>query len=143
MIATSLRKGIISLPIVDRNLIKAPIIQVSESALMQIVLIKDNDHTLRGSYFRIAISGKGCDGFSYKTYFDTSKSDDFIISLKNNIDILLDPFTAFYLQHATLNYYFDPEENIEGFQVINLEQDKYKKKFWNINSDLTPPLVQK
>ena len=126
--------------VINRRLISTPKIQVSKEALMQIAVIKENDLTLAGPDFRIAISGKGCDGFNYKTFFDKKNDDDFAVITSNGIRIILDPFSAFYLQDATLEYYQDFDQNIEGFQVTNLNQSKFGKKFWNSNKELIPPL---
>ena len=124
---------------IDRNLIPTPNIQVSKEALMQIAVIKENDLTLQGPDFRIAISGKGCNGFNYKTFFDKKNKDDFSVTSSNGVRIILDPFSAFYLQEATLEYYQDFEKNIEGFQVTNLNQSKFEKKFWKLNKEMIPP----
>ena len=125
---------------IDRNQIPSPKIQVSKEALMQIAVIKENDLTLSGPDFRIAISGKGCNGFNYKTFFDKKNQDDFSVIASDSVRIILDPFSAFYLQEATLEYYQDYEQNIEGFHVTNLNQGKFEKKFWKSNEELIPPL---
>ena len=130
------------MPKVDRHLVQTPKIKVGQEALMQLDLILKNDPTLAGPYFRIIISGKGCDGFTYQTYFDGTKKDDFIIELTTKVKIVMDPFCAYYLQNGTLEYAFDDVENIEGFIVTNLDQDKFQLKFWRKNEELTPPLIQ-
>lgn len=132
--------------LVDRNLITPPTIKFTERAIQEIELILENDFTLKGLYFRILISGKGCDGFTYSTGFTEYNNDDFMIKIPNEkgIDfcILVDPFAAFYLQESTIDYKQDFENDIEGFVVINHLQKSYSGKFWRENPSIVPPLVK-
>lgn len=130
---------------VNKNLIDPPKIQFTDEALSQLNLIIENDYTLKGKYFRILISGKGCDGFTYSVGFTDLRDDDFLINIKNNeqvdIAILIDPFAAFYLQDSTVDFINKPEEDLEGFIVVNHMQQKYAGKFFKDQKEKIPPTL--
>ena len=116
---------------VNKNLVSTPIIKFTSVAFDQLNMILENDYTLAGKYFRILISGKGCDGFTYSVGFTDLKEDDFQIPVnkhESDIIVLIDPFAAFYLQETTIDFINKPEEDIEGFLVINHMQEKYAWK---------------
>src|SRR6476660_9505537 len=97
---------------------------ITDSAVRQIQLMQENDYTLEGLSFRIKIGGKGCGGFTYDTGFSERHADDLLITKKYplinaELTILMDPFTAFYTQKATLDYLLDTTSNEEGFVVEN------------------------
>lgn len=52
-------------------------------------------------YFRMAIQGGGCSGFSYKFDVDTAQTDDDFVY---NTNVLVDYLSAQYLEGATLDY---------------------------------------
>jgi len=132
---------------VDKSKIKAPVIEFTPMAISQLALLLKNDHTLEGTWLRLVVSGKGCDGFDYSVGFTEYQEDDFQISvqLKNGKDtfVLIDPFTAFYLQHSQVDYIQDFVKNEEGFVVKNLQQDEFKGKFWRTEDENTPPLLKR
>jgi iron-sulfur cluster insertion protein len=120
---------------------------ITDSAIRQIHLMQTNDYTLEGFTFRIKIGGKGCGGFTYDTGFSESHQDDlqirqFFATLDYELVILMDPFTAFYTQEATLDYLLDPASNEEGFVVTNARDGQHKGKFYKDESKL-PPWAQK
>lgn len=107
-------------------------IQFTETALEQYKLIVENDFTLAGKYFRILISGKGCDGFMYSVGFTNMASEDLTYPIANSPaqEIIMDNFTAFYLKNITIDYIQNFAENQEGFHVINHDQTEFHGKFW-------------
>ncbi len=58
----------------------------------------------QGDYLRIAITGGGCNGLSYKMRFtgDTKKGD--ILVRTGGASVLVDPKTALYLKGTVLDY---------------------------------------
>jgi iron-sulfur cluster assembly accessory protein len=127
---------------IDREQVLLPVINFTESANSQLKLIMENDFTLSGKYFRLLISGKGCEGFTYSSGFSDIEKDDFIVEVKmsdEDIQILIDPFAAFYLQNATVDYVQDFENDQEGFVITNHSQKKYAGKFWRKNEEKVPP----
>lgn len=129
------------------NELKTPNLEISESALQQIILIQRHDYTLKGLSFRIKIGGKGCDGFTYEIGFAPKQSDDLVIchtamalddKKEERIEIVMDPFTAFYTQVAKLDYRLDPNMQDEGFILTNLNESLYKGKFYK-DVTMVPP----
>ena len=115
----------------------------TERALSQLKLIIDNDFTLAGKYFRIVVSGKGCEGFTYAAGFTDLFDDDFLVRIANSneeIFVIVDPFAGFYLQEASVDFVQDFEQEAEGFVIVNHSQSEFKGKFWRAAPEKTPPL---
>jgi Fe-S cluster assembly iron-binding protein IscA len=120
---------------------------ITDSAVRQIQLMQVNDYTLEGLQFRIKIGGKGCDGFTYDTGFSEKHEDDLVVEkeyplINFKLQILVDPFTAFYTQEFTLDYLLDAQNNEEGFIVTNAADGQHKGKFFKDTTRL-PPWAQK
>lgn len=116
---------------------------ITDSAVRQIQLMLENDFTLEGLSFRIKIGGKGCGGFTYDTGFSERHEDDLVIRksyplIGAELEILMDPFTAFYTQDATLDYLLDVTSNEEGFVVTNAHEGEHKGKFYKDETKLPP-----
>jgi Fe-S cluster assembly iron-binding protein IscA len=116
---------------------------ITDSAVRQIQLMQENDYTLEGLSFRIKIGGKGCGGFTYDTGFSEKHADDLVIIKKypmigTEITILIDPFTAFYTQKATLDYLLDTTSHEEGFILNNAADGEHQGKFYKDESKLPP-----
>lgn len=116
---------------------------VSDSAVRQIQLMQENDYTLDGLSFRIKIGGKGCGGFTYDTGFSEFHPEDLVIEksyplIGYQLKVLMDPFTAYYTQEATLDYLLDTASNEEGFVVTNPNEGEHKGKFFKDTSKLPP-----
>ncbi|MCM2349115.1 MAG: hypothetical protein NDI69_03780 [Bacteriovoracaceae bacterium] len=116
---------------------------VTDSAVRQIQLMQDNDYTLEGLSFRIKIGGKGCEGFTYDTGFSELHPDDLVIIqsyplINFELKILIDPFTAYYTQEATLDYLLDITNNEEGFILNNAADGQHRGKFFKDETKLPP-----
>lgn len=129
---------------IDRKEVIEPTILFTERAFLQLKLIIENDFTLAGKYFRIGISGKGCDGFTYSVMFTDLNADDFLVKIYNHqeddLQVVLDPFAAFYLTEATVDFIQDFDQDAEGFVVTNHYQKNFQGKFFNKNGAKLPPL---
>ena len=128
---------------INRDKIILPEISFTDHALKQLGIIIENDFTLAGKYVRVLISGKGCDGFTYSIGFTDTDKDDFTIEITKNLQIIVDPFTAFYLGRTEIDYVEDYLNNNEGFVVKNMDQENFQGKFWRENKELIPPQVTK
>ena len=127
----------------DKSAIATPQVHCSKVAKDQIRPMVENDFTLEGKSLRIMISGKGCHGFDYQVGFDCKREDDLIVFVEGlAVDVLMDPFSAYYLQNVTIDYVQNFEEDSEGFIVINHNQKTYRGKFWRENSTLIPPVLK-
>ena len=116
-------------------------LRISDTAANQILLISENDYTLKGHLFRIKIGGKGCEGFTYEAGFSEKTEDDLVINPgppHHEIKILMDPFTAFYTQELTLDYVFDPQTFEDGFVIKNAAEGSHRGKFFKDESKLPP-----
>ena len=128
---------------VNKDLVLPPIVMFTERALSQLKLIIENDFTLAGKYFRVVVSGKGCEGFTYAAGFTDLNDDDFQVRIANTdeeIYVLVDPFAAFYLQIASVDFVQDFEQDAEGFVIVNHAQSEFKGKFWRAAPEKTPPV---
>jgi iron-sulfur cluster insertion protein len=130
---------------VNKDMVTAPVIMFTERALNQLKLIIENDFTLAGKYFRIVVSGKGCEGFTYAAGFTDLNEEDFHIRIANTeeeIFVVIDPFAAFYLQEASVDFIQDFEQDAEGFVIVNHSQSEFKGKFWRQAPEKTPPVIE-
>lgn len=128
---------------IDARYITMPRLMFSERALQEWQLIQDNDYTLENQLLRIEIDGKGCDGFTYAVGFTLPRVDDLRVPVEeSDKTVLIDPFSAFYLQVATVDFVQDFTQDAEGFVVINHSQKHFSGKFWRANPDLTPPVIE-
>jgi len=98
---------------------------------------------LEGLHFRIKIGGKGCGGFTYDTGFSELHPDDLVIIqeyqlINFTLKVLIDPFTAYYTQEATLDYLLDPSNNEEGFVLNNAADGQHRGKFFTDETKLPP-----
>ena len=129
---------------IDRDQINIPSVSFTSTALEQVKLILLNDFTLNGKFFRLVVSGKGCDGFTYGVGFTGMNTEDILvpISKEPDLEVIMDPFTAFYLQDTIVDYQTDFENNNEGFVVINRRQKDFHGKFWKKDEEKLPPTHQ-
>lgn len=132
---------------VDKKNIASPNILFTERAFLQLKTIIENDFTLAGKYFRILISGKGCDGFTYAAGFTDLHADDFEVKVVNfegdeELHIIIDPFAAFYLQNASVDFVQDFLTDSEGFVIVNHAQVDFHNKFFNTNPEKIPPMIE-
>ena len=74
-------------------------------------------HDVKDSFIRVAIQGGGCSGLQYKLDFDTEHLDDDYVWEKDGLKIVVDCFSAVYLQETVLDY--TSGLIAAGFQFIN------------------------
>lgn len=58
----------------------------------------------QGDYLRVAITGGGCNGLSYKLRFAPEPKRGDILVLTSGVRVLVDPKTALYLKGTVLDY---------------------------------------
>jgi iron-sulfur cluster assembly protein len=66
---------------------------------------------------RVAIQGGGCSGFQYGLGFDTAPADGDEILEQEGVRVVVDPFSAPYLQGATIDFLSGLQES--GFKIDN------------------------
>ena len=116
-------------------------IDLTAAAFMQIQLLQDVDPTYFEHCFRLKIGGKGCDGFQYDMGFSKPHQDDIHLSYQlelkhelKTVEILIDPFTAYYCDQGTLDYLINPNTNEDGFIFINEREASFHGKFFKDES---------
>lgn len=129
---------------IDRSTIEIPVVLMTQRAQSQIRLIKETDFTLEETVLRVEISGKDCHGFTYAFGFTPTREDDFVVPVGNckegDLQIHLDPFAAYYLREASIDFIQDFEKDSEGFVIINLNQERFAGKFWKAAPEWVPKL---
>jgi len=78
------------------------LVRLTESAGRKVEALIARDR--QGSWLRIAISGGGCNGLSYRLRFvpETKRGD--ILVRTAGVSVLVDPKTALYLRGTVLDY---------------------------------------
>ena len=66
---------------------------------------------------RVAIQGGGCSGFQYGLGFDRGSVEGDLESEQHGIRLVVDPFSAPYLQGATVDFVHSIQES--GFKIEN------------------------
>ncbi|MFG1499116.1 iron-sulfur cluster biosynthesis family protein [Halobacteriovorax sp. XZX-3] len=128
---------------IDRSQVVLPQLTFTQVAQDQLNLMLENDFTLQGKYLRILISGKGCEGFKYSIGFHNLNDDDFLIPVPcMDIEVIIDPFTAFYLGETLIDYQFNYINDEEGFVVTNKQQEEFQGKFWRKDKTKIPPKAE-
>ncbi len=55
-------------------------------------------------YLRVAVRPGGCSGLSYEMFCDTEKAADDVVEAYGDVQVVVDPASAQYLQGASLDY---------------------------------------
>lgn len=91
------------------------IVSITPKALEQIKKIFAEQGQGRG--LRLGVVGGGCSGLSYKIDFDDQREHDNIISLGDEVNVLIDPKSTIYLKGVVLD--FKDGLNGKGFVFQN------------------------
>ncbi len=80
-------------------------LDISKTALKR---IKDVSSKNKGKrFFRISVSGGGCQGFSYEFKFDSKKNDDDKLLNFSEIEVLIDTTSLNYVSGSKLDFVED------------------------------------
>jgi iron-sulfur cluster assembly accessory protein len=92
-----------------------PPLSLTESAAAKIKQLLEGETDV--GVLRIAIEGGGCSGFQYGLGFDTAAAEGDLEFEQHGVTVVVDPFSAPYLQGAEVDYV----DSIEaaGFAVNN------------------------
>jgi iron-sulfur cluster insertion protein len=91
-------------------------VQMTEKAIEKIRSFAQADAANAGKSLRIFVQGGGCSGFQYGFAFDEKKDGDTVIEA-GTVKILVDSYSALYLEGATVDYVEDLRG--AGFVVQN------------------------
>ena len=77
----------------------------------------------KDSFIRVAIQGGGCSGLQYKLDFDTKHLDEDYIFEQDGLKLVVDCFSAVYLQGTILDY----QSSLigAGFKFVNPNAKKH------------------
>lgn len=92
------------------------IISITDKALEQIKVISQAENPDGNKGLRLAVTGGGCSGLSYKIEFSDKKERDNILDF-NGIQVLVDPKSVIYLKGIVLD--FKDGLNGKGFSFDN------------------------
>lgn len=92
------------------------IISITDKALEQIQVISRAENADGSRGLRLAVTGGGCSGLSYKIEFSDKKEKDNVLDF-NGIKVLIDPKSVIYLKGIVLD--FKDGLNGKGFSFDN------------------------
>jgi iron-sulfur cluster assembly protein len=92
------------------------IISITDKALDQIKVINQAENPDGTKGLRLAVTGGGCSGLSYKIEFSDKKEKDNVLDF-NGIKVLVDPKSVIYLKGIVLD--FKDGLNGKGFVFDN------------------------
>ncbi len=79
------------------------LIVITEKALQQIETIAKSDNPDGNKGLRLAVTGGGCSGLSYKMEYSESKERDNVLQF-GQVKVLIDPKSAIYLKGIVLDF---------------------------------------
>ena len=81
------------------------LVTVTEAALAQVKKLLAEEQATKPEVtgLRLAVTGGGCSGFSYKLEFDASRENDYLVPV-DGINVYVDPKSAIYLKGIQLDY---------------------------------------
>ncbi len=92
------------------------LIMITDKAIQQIKTIAATDNPDGTKGLRLAVTGGGCSGLSYKIEFGQSKEKDNVLMF-GDIKVLIDPKSVIYLKGIVLD--FKDGLNGKGFSFDN------------------------
>ena len=92
-----------------------PLMTVTEAAAVKIKQLIAEEEDV--SVLRVAIQGGGCSGFQYGLGFDRGAADGDLEFEMHGVQVVVDPFSAPYLQGATVDFIDGLQES--GFKIEN------------------------
>ena len=78
------------------------LVRLTESAGVKVASLISRER--QGEYLRVAITGGGCNGLSYKLRFAPEPKKGDILVPSAGVRVLVDPKTALYLKGTVLDY---------------------------------------
>ncbi len=92
------------------------LVTITEKAIQQIQTISQAENPDGTKGLRLAVSGGGCSGLSYKIEFSDPKEKDNVLQF-GNVKVLIDPKSVIYLKGIVLD--FKDGLNGKGFVFDN------------------------
>ena len=99
----------------EANTTTGPVLVLTASAAEEVKSILRQPEN-RGKTLRVYVEQGGCSGMQYSMVFDEKRPDDFAEEL-HGVSVLVDPFSARYLQGAVVD--FSDALTGGGFKISN------------------------
>jgi len=96
---------------------ETPLLTLTESAAAKIKELIAGEPDGETAVLRVAVQGGSCAGPNYALGLDDTALEDDIASEQLGVRIVVDPFSAPYLQGATVDFVAEGDE--EGFTIEN------------------------
>jgi iron-sulfur cluster assembly protein len=96
---------------------RADVVSLTESAAEKIKALMAQEPAGEAEVLRVAIRGGGCSGFEYALGFDRGPSEGDLEAEGFGVRVVVDPFSAPYLQGAKVDYLETIQE--AGFKIDN------------------------
>ena len=93
------------------------LVALTATAAEKIRELMAEDPEGESSVLRVAIQGGGCSGFQYGLGFDTGPAEGDETLVLNGVTVVVDPYSAPYLQGATIDFLTGLTES--GFKIDN------------------------
>ena len=93
------------------------ILTLTATAASKILQLMAEEPDGESTVLRVAIQGGGCSGFQYGLGFDRGAVEGDIESDQHGVHVVVDPFSAPYLQGATVDFIDGIQES--GFKIEN------------------------
>jgi iron-sulfur cluster assembly accessory protein len=93
------------------------VVTLTERAAGKIRGLMEGEPAGEADVLRIAIQGGGCSGFEYALGFDRGASSDDHVLEFHGVTVVVDPFSAPYLQGSTIDFLEGLQES--GFKIDN------------------------
>lgn len=94
-----------------------PIVSLTETAAAKIRELQAEEPEGEASVLRVAVQGGGCSGFEYALGFDRGSQEGDHVVEAHGVSVVVDPFSAPYLQGATIDFLDGLQES--GFKIDN------------------------
>ena len=95
----------------------ATILTLTPSAASKIAQLMAEEPESDAAVLRVAIQGGGCSGFQYGLGFDRAAVEGDLEFDQHGVKVVVDPFSAPYLQGATVDFIDGLQES--GFKIDN------------------------
>jgi iron-sulfur cluster assembly accessory protein len=95
----------------------AEVVFLTASAAEKIKALMVQEPAGEAEVLRVAVRGGGCSGFEYALGFDRGAAEGDLESEAHGVRVVVDPFSAPYLQGATVDYLETIQE--AGFKIDN------------------------
>jgi iron-sulfur cluster assembly accessory protein len=99
----------------DVNTTTEPVITLTETAAGEVKSLLEKPENA-GKTLRVYVERGGCSGMQYSMVFDEKRPDDFAAEM-HGVGVLVDPFSAKYIQGAVVD--FSDDLTAGGFKISN------------------------